>query len=89
MVKVFRSEEYARRLATHITTAIRNDPAKTALFIRLMRFAGSRGEDNPEIAAETLRDAALVYETRYPNRAAAATDFAEEIERQAKSVRRK
>jgi hypothetical protein len=88
MVKIVRSEEYARRLATNITAAISNDPAKFGLFTGLLRFAGSRGEDNPTIAANALRYAASIYEGGYPERAAAATAFAEAIERQAKSARR-
>ncbi|MCL4375364.1 hypothetical protein M1394_01010 [Candidatus Marsarchaeota archaeon] len=89
MVKIVYSEEDSRRIANNIITAIRTDPWRFDLFTRLLRFAGSRGEANPTVAAKALRDAASIYESGYPKRAAAAIGFAEGIERQAKSARRR
>ncbi len=90
MVKIIKSEEYARQMAARTTLMVSANPDSLSVFTRLMRLAGSRGEDNPVVAAKLLRDAAQIYgESGHPQSAAKATKFAEAIEQQAKSVRRR
>ncbi len=88
MVRVIRSEEYAKRLLNSVIKAVYDKPNDLSVFTRLMRFSGSRGEDNPVIAANALRSAATIYRHSHPERAAMATRFAEVIEQQAKAARR-
>ena len=88
MVRVIRSEEYAKRLLNSVIEAVRDKPNDLSVFTRLMRFSGSRGEVNPVIAANALRTAAAIYRPSHPERASVATWFAEEIEQQAKAARR-